>query len=139
MSHPVALPPRIGLTPRQRLRAWGAAVVATRCARHPERVVRAVMAGARPATSGQAAHAVAAVVTVRLALGGTSACLPRSLAALLYCRAAYGAVPVLVVGVRPGTAMVHAWVEGEGQPAGEPADPRRMYVPIRFHHPWEHM
>lgn len=134
MSYPVALPPRIPLTTRQRLRARVAAAVATRTGKNFERAVkRALRKARRPATLQETEHAVAAVTTASIGLGGITACLPRSLAALLYCQAAYRSAPALVIGVRPGTSLVHAWVEAEGRPAGEPSDPRREYAPVRIY------
>ncbi|MGW7294898.1 lasso peptide biosynthesis B2 protein [Streptomyces xiamenensis] len=83
-------------------------------------------------------HAVAAVTTASIRLGGTTACLRRSVAALLYCRAARH-TPVLVIGVRSGTAAVHAWLEADGRPAGEPTDPHLTYTPVVRYTHWEHV
>jgi len=88
----------------------------------------------RLSTAAETEHAVLAVCTADLRLGGTRACLPRSVAALLYCRA-QGHTPALVIGIRPGTAQVHAWLEAEGRPAGEPNDPTRIYTPITRYSP----
>ncbi|GAA2364644.1 lasso peptide biosynthesis B2 protein [Streptomyces carpaticus] len=140
MSFPMALPPRIRLRPAQYLRARTAALVAARASSSTaalERAVRRAHRGARrPSTLAETDHAVAAVTTANIRLGGTTACLRRSVAALLYCLAARH-TPVLVIGVRPGTASVHAWLEAEGQPAGEPTDPHLTYTPV-VRYIWEH-
>lgn len=139
MSFPVALPPRIRLTARQYVRARIAGTLAVRIARSTPRLNR-VMAralhGARPSTAAETEHAVLAVCTARIELGGTRACLPRAVAALLYCRA-HGHAPALILGVNPANAQVHAWLEAEGIPAGEPSDPARTYTPVTRYSPQE--
>lgn len=90
----------------------------------------------RLSTAAETERAVLAVCTATLRLGGTRACLPRSVAALLYCRA-QGHSPALVIGIRPGTAQVHAWLEADGRPAGEPSDPTRTYTPVTRYSPQE--
>lgn len=132
MTHPIALPPRIPLTLLQRLRARTAARTATHLP--PKRSIdRLARRFVKPATLAQAEHAVTAVTTATPRLGGTTACLPRALAAALYCQAAHRTTPTLVIGVRPGTSQVHAWIEAQGTPAGEPSNPRLLYVPVRTH------
>ncbi|MEV7214104.1 lasso peptide biosynthesis B2 protein [Kitasatospora cineracea] len=139
MSVVTALPPRIRLRPGEYLVALAAALAAAWITRgdHPDQRIRAAMdrvlrGPLRPSTPKQAEHAVQAVTTAVLGLGGTKACLPRSVAAVLYCRA-HGHVPALVIGLRPGTADVHAWVEVDGEPAAEPFDPRPAYLPVTHH------
>ncbi|MEV7026719.1 lasso peptide biosynthesis B2 protein [Kitasatospora sp. NPDC093558] len=141
MSVTVALPSPVRLTVRQRLRARWAAWRAHRviCARDPDDRLRVVMARlvrdpGRPSSAAEAEHAVHAVTTARLRLGGTKACLERALAALLYARS-YGHISVLVIGIRPGTADIHAWLEAEGRPVAEPFDPRPAYLPITVYTP----
>ncbi|MFJ6212402.1 lasso peptide biosynthesis B2 protein [Streptomyces sp. NPDC092296] len=142
MSFTVALPPRSRISRRQWLlgRAAGflAQAAATRRPNPDARVARvatwAVGGARRPSTAAEAEQAVRAVTTAHPALGGATACLDRAVAALLYCRA-HGHAPALVVGVRPGTAQVHAWIEAEGVPAAEPADPRLGHTPVIVHRP----
>lgn len=136
MSVVTALPPRVRLRPDERLAAFAAGLAAAWITRgdRPDRRLRTAMDRAlrgrlRPSTTEQAEHAVQAVTTAVLRLGGAKACLPRSVAAVLYCRF-HGHAPALVIGVRPGTADVHAWVEAGGEPAAEPFDPRPAYLPV---------
>ena len=140
MSFPVALPPRIRLTARQYVSARITGTLAVRIARstpHLNRsMARALHGARRPSTAAETDHAVLAVCTARIGLGGTRACLPRSVAALLYCRA-HGHAPALVLGVNPATTQVHAWLEAEGLPAGEPSDPTRTYTPVTRYSPQE--
>ncbi|MCZ1012209.1 lasso peptide biosynthesis B2 protein [Streptomyces lydicus] len=139
MSLPVALPPRIPLGLRQRVLARTAAALAPRISATTPRLKRTLARaqhGARPSTTAEVEHAVLAVCTANLHLGGLRACLPRSVAALLYCRA-HGHTPDLVLGIKPGTTQVHAWLEADGRPAGEPSDPTRTYTPVTRHSPRE--
>ncbi|MFE3557310.1 lasso peptide biosynthesis B2 protein [Streptomyces sp. NPDC059193] len=140
MSFPVALPPRVRLNPRQYLLARVSAAVAARITATTPRLesalTRALHGARRPSTAAETEHAVRAVCTASIRLGGTRACLPRSTAALLYCRA-HGHAPTLVLGVNPATARVHAWLEAEGGPAGEPSDPRPTYIPVSRYTPEE--
>ncbi|MFE2936593.1 lasso peptide biosynthesis B2 protein [Streptomyces sp. NPDC059278] len=140
MSFPVALPPRITLGPRRFLLARTAGILAPRIAASTPRLESAlarIQQGAgRRSTTAETEHAVLAVCTANLRLGGCRACLPRSVAALLYCRA-QGHTPALVIGIKPGTAQVHAWLEADGRPAGEPSDPTRVYTPITRYSPQE--
>ncbi|WP_051055353.1 MULTISPECIES: lasso peptide biosynthesis B2 protein [Kitasatospora] len=131
-----ALPSRVRLRPGERLVALAsglAAVWTTRGGRPDGRLHtvlnRALRGRLPPSTPEQAEHAVQAVTTAFLWLGGTTACLPRSVAAVLYCRF-HGHAPTLVIGLRPGTADVHAWIEAAGEPAAEPFDPRPAYLPV---------
>lgn len=140
MSFPVALPPGITLGPRQYVLARASGMLALWISASTPRLERAlarVQQGARrPSSTAETEHAVLAVCTANLHLGGTRACLPRSVAALLYCRP-QGHAPALVLGIKPGTARVHAWLEAEGRPAGEPSDPTRTYTPINRYSPQE--
>ncbi|MDT0321866.1 lasso peptide biosynthesis B2 protein [Streptomyces millisiae] len=141
MSHPVALPPTICLTRRQRLRARAAAIVAAQITSSTPRMnatLTRLLRHARPSTAVETRHAHAAVTTATLRLGGTTACLNRSVAALLYCRG-YGHAPTLVIGIRPGTSQVHAWLEADGHPIAEPFDPRHLYQPVSLHTPRQEM
>ena len=141
MSCVVALPPRITVRPRQRVIALVAATVAERVtaptadpaqatARLERLMNRALHTVRRPSTLDEAEHAVRAVTSTRMRLGGTTACLARSIAALLYCRA-HGHAPDLVLGLTPGTGQVHAWIEVEGRPAAEPSNPTRSHVTVK--------
>ncbi|MFF4179751.1 lasso peptide biosynthesis B2 protein [Streptomyces sp. NPDC001750] len=140
MSFPVALPPRIKLSPWQYVLARADGMTARWVTANTPRLNRAlavIQQGAgRLSTAAETEHAVLAVCTADLRLGGTRACLPRSVAALLYCRA-QGHTPSLVIGIQPGTAQVHAWLEADGRPAGEPNDPTRIYTPIIRYNPQE--
>ena len=124
------------MTFRQRAVAHCAAWYARRIVtgRSPNQRLRTAMrhlrcSHARPSTPEEAEHAVLAVTTASLRLGGTTACLPRCVAAVAYCRA-HGHTPFLVIGIKPGTAEVHAWIEAAGQPSAEPSDPRTAYIPV---------
>jgi hypothetical protein len=134
------MPHRVALSPRQYVLARVAGILAPRISASTPRLERAlarIQRGTRrPSTAAETEHAVLAVCTAHLRLGGTRACLPRSMAALLYCRA-HGHTPALVLGVKPGTAQVHAWLEAEGRPAGEPSDPTRTYTPLTRYSPQE--
>ncbi|MFI1203503.1 lasso peptide biosynthesis B2 protein [Streptomyces sp. NPDC020883] len=140
MSFPVALPPRITLGPRQYVLARAAGVLAPRISVSTPRLERALarvqQRARRPSTAAETEHAVLAVCTANLQFGGARACLPRSVAALLYC-CAHGHTPALVLGLKPGTAQVHAWLVAEGGPVGEPSDPTRTYTPITRYSPQE--
>jgi len=86
----------------------------------PHRVRRSleiVRKGARPATAAQTLAARETVVGVSLYCAG-EACLPRSIAVVLVCRA-YGVWPTWCTGARLEPFRAHAWVEAEGEPVGE--------------------
>jgi hypothetical protein len=140
VSFPVALPPTIKLGPRQYVLARVAGMLAARFSTSTLRLERALTTALRgtrrSSTVVETEDAVLAVCTANLRLGGTRACLPRSMAALLYCRAR-GHAPTLVLGIKPGTAQVHAWLQAEGRPAGEPSNPTRTYTPITRYSPQE--
>lgn len=132
MSFPTALPPSITLSRRQRLLACTMGAAGRLLAARPrlmERLLDRAHRKARPSTLAETEHAVLAVTTACLTLGGVTACLPRSLAAALYCRA-HGHVPTLVIGIKPGTTQVHAWLEADDVTAGEPSDPHLTYTPV---------
>ncbi|OZC84947.1 hypothetical protein CH254_20060 [Rhodococcus sp. 06-412-2C] len=83
-------------------------------------VLERIAAGARPATYEEARLARDAVLTASPYSRGGSACLPRSLATALVCRAR-GTWPQWCVGVLsspPFTA--HAWIEVDGVIVDEP-------------------
>ncbi len=143
MSFVVALPKPIALTPRQRLVAVAVGRFALWAARgrRPDDRTRRVVAFAlrrpcRASSPAEAEHAVNAVTTAVLRLGGTTACLPRSLAAMLFCRL-HGHAPTLVIGIRPGTDEVHAWIDADGRAAAEPSNPRPAYTPVTIYRPGE--
>ncbi|WP_406301015.1 lasso peptide biosynthesis B2 protein (plasmid) [Embleya sp. NBC_00888] len=60
-------------------------------------------------------------------LGGNTACLPRALAAFLFCRSQCLAATV-VIGVADART-VHTWLEAESRPAGEASDPTGVFTP----------
>ncbi len=137
MSFVVALPEPITLSVRQRLLAVVLARIALWAVhgRRPDRRVQRVLGlvlrrPCRASSPVEAEQAVRAVTTAVLQLGGSTACLPRSLAALLLCRV-HGHVPALVVGIRPATGEVHAWIDAAGRAVAEPSDPRPAYVPVK--------
>ena len=137
MSFVVALPEQVALPVRQRVLAVAVARVAlwaTHGRRPDERVQRVVDLAlrrlCRVSSPVEAEYAVRTVTTAVLRLGGSTACLPRSLAALLLCRV-HGHVPTLVVGIRPATGEVHAWIDAAGRAVAEPSDPRPAYVPVK--------
>ncbi|OPC76748.1 hypothetical protein B4N89_45530 [Embleya scabrispora] len=141
MPEITALPPRVALTLGMRARALACAGIARvlaspRLTRHPawgETVLPRLLArtdrrATRAATHREAEHAVAVVVTAAPRLGGNTTCLPRALAAKLYCRT-LGHTTAVVIAPAPD-ARAHAWIEADGRPAGEAADPTDRYVPV---------
>lgn len=143
----MALPPPEPMTGAERTCALACAALGRLLAsrtltRHPAwghralpRLVAAAGRGAaRPATNAEASRAVGIVATASPRLGGATACLPRSLAALLYCRTR-GLTATVVVGMHHGTAtsarpLAHAWLEADSRPAGEPADPTAQFTAL---------
>ncbi len=107
-----------------RLTARAAVALAHLLALLPPRRIRAVFGllrkGARPAGYAETERARDAVLYVSLACLNTEGCLPRSLATALVCRMK-GTWPTWCVGPRlyPPIAL-HAWVEADGRPVGEP-------------------
>jgi transglutaminase superfamily protein len=95
-----------------------AKVLARTKPRHIRTVLEFARRGATPATKEQALAARRTVVSVSLRCAG-QACLQRSIATALLCRAR-GAWPVWCTGVRTQPFAAHAWVEAEGQPVDEP-------------------
>ncbi|WP_032404574.1 MULTISPECIES: lasso peptide biosynthesis B2 protein [Nocardiaceae] len=98
--------------------------IAKGLSRMPPNVLRSflerIATGARPATYEEARLARDAVLTASPYSRGGSACLPRSLATVLVCRAR-GTWPQWCVGVLsspPFTA--HAWIEVDGVIVDEP-------------------
>ncbi|MCK2241833.1 MULTISPECIES: lasso peptide biosynthesis B2 protein [unclassified Crossiella] len=123
--HRDQFPPR---TRAMRLRAQVAVLLARVLARlkphHLQRVLARLSRGARPATFAQAMAARRVVLAGRISLHGVKACLPRSLSAVLLCRA-YGVWPTWCVGVgaRPPFGA-HAWIEVGEKLVGEPGEHR---------------
>ncbi|WP_156757307.1 lasso peptide biosynthesis B2 protein [Actinokineospora pegani] len=123
---PVLPDARVRVGPRDQVVARVAVGLARVLAgRNPERI-RAVLdrfaRGARPATYAEARRARQVVLTVSTRCCGDNACLPRSLATALLCRAG-GHWPTWSAGVvaaPPFTA--HAWVEAEGRMVDEYVD-----------------
>ncbi|HWM93382.1 MAG TPA: lasso peptide biosynthesis B2 protein [Thermoanaerobaculia bacterium] len=58
-------------------------------------------------------------------------CLPRSLALQALLRR-HGVSADLLIGVRreAGALRAHAWIEDAGNPVGDPADIRRLFLPL---------
>ncbi|MFF1692220.1 lasso peptide biosynthesis B2 protein [Streptomyces sp. NPDC058257] len=130
MSAPVALDKRHRLVMHRRLVPLVAVAVARVLAKLRPARLRAVLEfarrGAAPATAEGAIAARQAVVSVSLRCAG-QACLQRSIATALLCRAR-GAWPTWCTGVRTRPFMAHAWVEADGQLIGE-------HFPVGHYHP----
>jgi hypothetical protein len=114
-------PVTVGL--RDRLAAATAVGLARVIARLPPKRIRELLtkvkAGARPAGYAETRAARDTVLTVSVRCCGLRACLPRSIAVALLCRAR-GVWPTWCVGViaaPPFTA--HAWVEADDLPVDE--------------------
>lgn len=126
MSLPV-LPERpLRLSPWSGLLARAAVFTAYRLAKRSPRRIRAVLTrvrgGAPAATYEQAKAARDAVLTVSTKCCGPEACLPRSIAVALLCRAR-GHWPTWCVGVIAAPPFqAHAWVEAGGDVVDEPVD-----------------
>ncbi|GHE38183.1 hypothetical protein GCM10018785_04770 [Streptomyces longispororuber] len=122
MSAPVALAARDRLPVRRRplplLAVAAARVLARAKPARVRKVLEAVRRGARPATADEALAARKDVVSVSLRCAG-QACLQRSIAAALLCRAR-GTWPTWCTGVRTSPFEAHAWIEVAGRPVGEP-------------------
>ncbi|ANP54699.1 hypothetical protein J2Z21_001670 [Streptomyces griseochromogenes] len=125
MSIPAALARRDRLPPHRRVLPLLAVAVARILSGLTPARLRAVLEfarrGAAPATAEQAGAARAAVVAVSLRCAG-QACLQRSVATALLCRAR-GTWPTWCTGVRTNPFSAHAWVEVGGVPIGEPHPP----------------
>ncbi|WP_428846880.1 lasso peptide biosynthesis B2 protein [Nocardia terpenica] len=79
-------------------------------------------AGARPASYEQAALARDQILTFSPRCRAVDACLPRSIAVLLMCRAR-GLWPTWCVGVIAAPPFAaHAWIEVDNEVVGEPVD-----------------
>lgn len=84
-----------------------------------EQVMALVRRRARPATTAETDEALRSVLSSSLALNAYKACLPRSIAAALTCRA-LGRWPTWCTGVGVTPPFnAHAWVEVDGNPVGE--------------------
>jgi hypothetical protein len=122
MTVHVVLPERQRLPVHKRalpLIAVGAAGILARTKpSHIRTALEFVRRGARPATREQAYAARRAVVSVSLRCAG-QACLQRSIATALLCRA-HGVWPVWCTGVRTQPFAAHAWIEAGGHPIDEP-------------------
>ncbi len=108
--------------------------IATHCAvgvarilarRSPKRI-RAVLTwlsrGTPAATRDQARHARDTILTVSTLCCGGEACLPRSIAVALLCRAG-GCWPTWCVGVIAAPPFrAHAWIEAGGEIVDEPIE-----------------
>lgn len=96
-----------------------ARILASRSPKEISAALEKISAGTRPARYVEAKRARDTVLTVSTRCCGRNACLPRSLATALLCRA-HGHWPTWCAGVLaapPFTA--HAWVEAEGRMVGE--------------------
>ncbi|GLZ39364.1 lasso peptide biosynthesis B2 protein [Actinokineospora sp. NBRC 105648] len=122
MTAPVTMGARVSVAPHHRVLPWLAVRLAMVIAAQPPARIRRIMtrlrAGARPATTVEAARARSLVVTVSSTCAGEG-CLPRSIATALLCRAS-GTWPTWCSGVRVMPFLGHAWVEVDGEPVDEP-------------------
>jgi len=99
-----------------------ARILAKRKPKKIKRILTTLRAGARPASFAEARAARDTVLTVSPRCCGSRACLTRSIASVLLCRAR-GRWPTWCVGVLaapPFTA--HAWIEAEGRMVDELLD-----------------
>lgn len=136
MSTPVVLPTPATLSAGERvaghLAVAGARLLLAATRGRPAllvRVLRAVGRGARPATVAAGERARAIVETVSLRCASSHGCLPRSLAVWLLCRG-HGLRVTWRVGVHSPPAAMHAWIEINVHPIGEPFHPTLLYAPI---------
>lgn len=126
MTIPVLPDTRVKLSPRGHLTARVAVGAARILAKRKPKEIKAVLAklrvGARPATVAQAQHARDTVLTVSPRCCGSRACLTRSIASTLLCRAR-GVWPTWCVGVLAAPPFAaHAWIEVDGQMVDEALD-----------------
>jgi len=82
---------------------------------------------ARPATQAEAEAARSTIVAASRSCAGEG-CLPRAIATSLLCRMR-GTWPTWCTGVRLYPFSAHAWVEADGEPAGESFSPGH-YIPV---------
>ncbi len=102
-----------------RIAVGAARLLASRNPKEISRVLVKIRAGARPACYSEAKHARDTVLAVSTRCCGRNACLPRSLATALLCRA-HGNWPTWCAGVLAAPPFAaHAWVEAEGRMVGE--------------------
>ncbi|MFE7130919.1 lasso peptide biosynthesis B2 protein [Streptomyces sp. NPDC057638] len=129
MSTPILPTELVTISPARRLlthTAIGTArVLATRSPARIRTVLARLGRGVRPATYAETSRAHNTVLQVSPRCCGTNACLVRSIATVLLCRAE-GSWPTWCVGVilAPPFAA-HAWVEAEGRLVNEPVDRTR--------------
>jgi hypothetical protein len=93
------------------------------------RLLHLLRHGARPASPAEVTRAYRAIVAVSLPCASGHGCLPRSLAIVLWCRAA-GQHAIWVLGTATSPATAHAWVEAAGRPVAEPVDPHLLYQTV---------
>lgn len=138
MSAPIVLEAPVPLSLAERLRgsiavATGRLVLVVTRAR-PARIgaiLRFLCGGTRSGANHAecARRARASVVTVSLRCASDHGCLLRSVATVIACRLARVAV-VWRVGASSPPPALHAWVEADGIPVGEPFDPYLLYRPL---------
>lgn len=126
MSLPVLPEAPVVMSMRERLLARLAVAAGYRLANRPPKRIRAVLSRVRgnapAATYEQVKHARDSVLTVSTRCCGSEACLPRSIAVALLCRAR-NHWPTWCVGVIAAPPfMAHAWVEADGVMVDEPVD-----------------
>ncbi|MEU0761322.1 lasso peptide biosynthesis B2 protein [Streptomyces microflavus] len=134
MSIPVALDRRGHLPFHRRcvpfLAVCAARILARLSPIRLRNLLELVRRGATPASTAQALLSRDEVTAVSLRCAG-QACLQRSIAVALLCRAR-GCWPTWCTGVRTSPFAAHAWVEADGQPVGEtyPPDHYRTLISI---------
>ncbi|MFI9025383.1 lasso peptide biosynthesis B2 protein [Streptomyces sp. NPDC053560] len=122
------------MTLRRKATAGVAVGTARLLARRSPARIRTVLGvlsrGAAPASYGQAERARRDVVAMSGMCAG-QACVVRSLATALLCRAT-GVWPTWCTGVRTFPFRAHAWVEADGRPVAEPAEVGQYRALIRI-------
>jgi hypothetical protein len=128
-------PPRLSLS--MRLRTWSAIGVArllsTMRPGRLEKSLRALSAGARPATREEALRSYEAVVATSARCAGRW-CLQRSVAVSLLCRSS-GCWPEWQSGACLMPFRAHAWVAVDGVPVGEDPALADYFRPVISVHP----
>ncbi|WP_433701333.1 lasso peptide biosynthesis B2 protein [Nocardiopsis sp. CA-288880] len=132
----MALPSEPSRRPRLRRRIlgiigfWSAVVLLRLPLKHSVATLTALKSRTRtPASSSEAADAVAAARSAARWYPGRAACLELSLAAALTAILMRRAVD-WIIGARMMPYAAHAWIEAQGTPIGEPVEPDRPFIAI---------
>ena len=102
----------------------------------PGRLVRLVERAPRPERKGDVERLVWLTQAVLRRTHGDACCYPRSLA-LFHVLSGWACPVTLHFGVRKdeGGIEAHAWLDLDGEPLGEPRNPRSRYQPIHSFSP----